>query len=158
MPSIAHKLPRTPHRRDGLLGRVSRRVRSGKLDRAIAAGTDTWSTPELHARSRDLVSQELRRLTAAELESVRARAEEQARPTYRSAAAPLARAEIRAASPQLRALALDLEQADHVNPRGVAMARQLIRDGGSPLYATGSLEPGEALPVAIRRARVELLS
>ena len=157
MTSIAHRLPRSPHRRDGLIGRVSRRLRCGRLDRTIAAGADTWATPDLHRRSRELVRHELRRATAAELESVLARAQEPAgRPTL-SAAAPLAGAEIRAAAPQLRALALDLEHADHVNARGVALARQLIRDGGSPLYAGASLEPGEALPVRSART-LELLS
>ena len=75
-------------------------------------------------------------------------------PRPRGAAAPLDRSAVLACDEFLRELAHDLRHAGPVQVRGVALVRQLLRDGGSPLYAAD--EEG-ALDGSIRRARAALL-
>lgn len=50
---------------------------------------------------------------------------------------PLDRPAVRAATPELLALAAGLEAQAAPAPEGVALAEQLVEDAGSPLYAPG---------------------
>jgi hypothetical protein len=158
MASVAHPSPfRGQQRPPGVLARVRRRLRRDGLDRAIAAGANPASSHDLAARSSELVGDEVRSATAAEIEAVVAQADEPPHPRRLSAAVPLARAALEEARPLLTGLVLDLREGDHVTPRGVAQARALIRDGGSPLYA--GIGPGSArLEIAVTRIRWELLA
>ena len=54
----------------------------------------------------------------------------------------------------LRELAHDLRHAELVYASGVALVRQLLRDGGSPLYVA---DTEGALDTAIKQARAALL-
>jgi len=72
---------------------------------------------------------------AAEIERAIEAADEPPRPL--TAAAPLNRRAICQLRPLLLSLAEDLRADDTVNPAGVAIVRQLLRDGHSPRYAGG---------------------
>lgn len=49
-----------------------------------------------------------------------------------------ARERVRRAAPELELLARRLASADPVDPRGLALARDLVSDGAGPLYWRGS--------------------
>jgi hypothetical protein len=59
------------------------------------------------------------------------------RPPRWTCAAPIDRSAVRATTPELRALAASLSQEAAPAPQGVALAEQLLREPGSPLYAPG---------------------
>jgi hypothetical protein len=63
-------------------------------------------------------------------------------------ASPLRRPAARANEALLRDLAERLGSSRPVNPRGVLLARSLLRDGGSPLYSDAA---EQLLPRALRR-------
>jgi hypothetical protein len=122
------------------------------LDRQLAAGKPAWASAELRLRAAQLTSPGARRALADEIDRL---LEVVARPPRpRGAAAPLDRSAVLACDELLRALAHDLRDAKPVQVHGVALVRQLLRDGASPLYAAGT---GGSLDSAIRRARAALL-
>jgi hypothetical protein len=129
-------------------------VRLGRfsLDRALAEGADPSSSRRLARRAKQLCGRSVRCELATEIERMIEAAAEPPRPL--SAAVPLNRRAIEEARPLLLTLADDLRTDQPVKAHGVAIARQLLMDGGSPLY--GSVDPAQ-LEQEIRRARAALL-
>jgi hypothetical protein len=104
----------------------------GRLDRALAAGADPRGAGALRLRAAQLERPAARARVALGLERVVCAADEPAR---LSAAAPVNRAGVRAARPELLALARALRGDEPVRAQGVALAHGLLVDGASPLYA-----------------------
>jgi hypothetical protein len=123
-----------------------------RVDEALAAGVDPAAGPLIACRADYLVSPAARRRLADALRNVVERA---ALPRPPTIAVPLACASVRANSGLLLALAARLDSDDPVEPRGAALARQLLTDGASPLYEPASplrLEDEvEATLIALRR-------
>jgi hypothetical protein len=109
-------------------------MRRGVLDRLLAAGADPSWDRELALRAAQARAPRRRRALAKSLlEAVR----DAHRPPRWSCAAPIARGAVRAAAPELRALAAGLSRERAPTPQAIALADQLVRDPGSPLYAPG---------------------
>jgi hypothetical protein len=122
------------------------------LDNRLAAGEPAWASAELRWRAAQLTSPRARRGLAEEIDRLLEVVAQPPRP--RGAAAPLDRSAVIACNELIRELAHDLRDAGPVQVRGVALVRQLLRDGGSPLYASD--KEGE-LDTSLRRARAALL-
>jgi hypothetical protein len=122
-------------------------LRRGKLDGLLAAGADPSWDPELGLRAAQISTPRNRRVIANSLE--RAVWEAHRRVRW-GCTAPLDRRAVRAAAPELSALALDLTVDAAPAAQGVALATQLLRDPSSPLYLPGE---GEALRVGAVIAR-----
>jgi hypothetical protein len=125
-------------------------VRRGMLDRLLAAGADPSWDLELALRTAQVTAPRKRRALAQSL--VRAVRDVHGPPRW-SCAAPLDREAVRAAAPALQALAADLTQEGTPAPQGIALARQLLQEPGSPLYAPGD---EDALLEGVRVAREAL--
>jgi hypothetical protein len=132
--------------------RLRVRLQRLSLDRRLAAGEPAWASAELRWRAAQLISPRERRGLAEEVDRVLEAAARPPRP--RGAAAPLDRYGVLACRELLRELADDLRHAEPVQPRGVALIRQLLRDGGSALYAP---DAEGALDASIRHALAALL-
>jgi hypothetical protein len=119
-----------------LAERVLLTLRQVRLDDELAAGADPVATRELALRAGQLTSPRRRARFARSLRRAIAAAElsPSARLPGRGAAVPVNRAAVLEARPELEALADDLVEISHPNPRGVALAVQLLRDGAGPLY------------------------
>ena len=130
------------------------RVRLGRfsLDRALARGEDPSLSRRLTQRARELCRRRTRGALAAHIERVVEDADKP--PRMSSAAVPLNRRAIRALRALLLTLAWELRTEHPVRAHGVAIVRQLLRDGCSPLYGAGRL--GE-LEEELRRARAGLM-
>ena len=136
---------RGEHRLIGRVGRTVRmlwrwsvaRSRAGELDELIANG-DRVAAPELcEARGRQLVKVHRRAAVAAQIETCVEAAAADPRGSWRRTSAwhvDLRDREVRAAAAELLDLAQALRAAQRVEPRGVAMATLLVRDGESSLY------------------------
>jgi hypothetical protein len=100
------------------------------LDHAVAAGAPAESSVALTLHARRLIAPRTRRRIAKTLHGI-------VETTYRRPAPPARPAglQVRRAVPELVALAERLERNDAVDARGVALARELLRDGRGPLYA-----------------------
>ena len=109
-------------------------LRRGMLDRLLAAGADPAWDPELGIRAAQIMSVNRRRALAVTLEAT---VRDAHRPPRWSAAVPLARGAVRAAAYELHLLAGCLAEAAAPAPQGVALAKQLVRDPNSPLFAPG---------------------
>lgn len=132
--------------------RIRTRLLRLSLDRRLAAGESPWASAELRWRADQLTSPLERQGLADEVGRL---LEDAARPSpLRGAAAPLDRPGVLACDELLRELAQELRHAELVYARGVALVRQLLRDGGSPLYAA---DTEGALDRSIRHARAALL-
>jgi hypothetical protein len=59
-------------------------------------------------------------------------------PPVFSPKAPINRRGVRAAGPQILALATELRENADCDPRGVALTARLLTDGASPLYSRAS--------------------
>jgi hypothetical protein len=140
---------RHPTRRTRLKVRLLRL----RLDRRLAAGEPPWSTLELSVRAAELTAPGERQELAEEVDRLIDSAAQPRRPGG-GAAVPPDRASVLACGPLLGDLVDDLRHAERVEARGVALVRQLLRDGGSPLYAPKS---GAALEHAVRQAHAALL-
>ena len=116
------------------------------LDRLLSEGVDRDASPELSLRARQLARAGHRERLAAEIESYVAHVDGGATPAL---AADLCADDVRVARRALLELADQLRREPCL-PRGVAMARLLVRDPESPLF-----EPAEryALWRAAREAR-----
>lgn len=131
--------------------RLRARLHAGRLDGRLADGTDPHESPELALRAHRLTARSHRRRLAESLEqAVDTAAGCEVRV---SAAAPLARREVRAARAGLLELAAALRSDGEVSPAGVALAQRLLTDGSGPLYVTSG---HDALWLAARRATVAL--
>ena len=108
-------------------------VSAGRLDRALAAGTDPRAGVLLERRAAQLTSRRARRLTADALEShlVKARTPR----TGLTAAIPVQRGELLRAGRETRLLIELLRDDGDVRAQGMARIHRLLSDGGSPLYA-----------------------
>jgi hypothetical protein len=124
-----------------LLLRLRVWLRRWSLDQRLGQGDDPAGTAELALRAEQLTSRKQRDSIAAQIERIVEAAEEPASPL--SSAAPLCRGEILAQRPLLLTLAEELRGSGSVRAQGVALARQLLVDGASPLYvpcAEGALD------------------
>jgi hypothetical protein len=127
--------------------RVLARLRAHGIDRRIARGDDPAASPLLALRAAALVRPAARARLADDLERVLQLA--QARAPRRLGAVPVRAYEVAAAASPLRELIALLRGPAPVAPRGVAIARGLIHDGRTPVYARA---PRGALARAVRAA------
>jgi hypothetical protein len=123
-------------------------LRRGSLDRSLAAGADPGSNPALSLRARQLTSPRFRAGLAASIRNLLDAAEEPRRAF--TAAVPLRRYAILGERELLLELADELEHGEDLLPRGIVLVERLLTDGGSPVYAEGSLSE------ELRRARAAL--
>lgn len=152
------------HRVIGLIGRTIQTLwrwglassRARQLDELISR-EDRASTPELcEVRARQLVRGRRRVAIAAQIETCVEMAAIEAGGSRRHTSVwlvDLPAAEVRAAATELLDLATALRSAEPAEPRGVAMAMLLVRDGESPLYVADG--PGE-IAKAANAARMAL--
>ena len=124
----------------------------GALTRAIGAGADPSSSPELARRAEQLTSPACRRKLAEGLRRSLRAAEEPPRPL--STAVPVQRREVLAARRDIERLAEELLTSDEVQPRGIVLVQRLLTQGDSPLFRPSA--EGE-LDDAVRHARAALL-
>jgi hypothetical protein len=104
------------------------------LDRLLAAGMDAAWDRELEIRAAEIAAAKARRALSLSLEAAVRSAH---RAPQWTAAVPLARGAVRAAAHELRLLAECLAETAAPAPQGLALAKQLVRDPSSPLYAPG---------------------
>ena len=109
-------------------------LRRATLDRLLAAGVGPAWDPELGIRAAQIAAVKALRALSLSLEAAVRSAH---RPPQWTAALPLARGAVRAAAHELRLLAQCLAETAAPAPQGVALAKQLVRDPNSPLYAPG---------------------
>jgi hypothetical protein len=129
--------------------RLTARMRSRALDRALIGGADPAATPQLAAHAARLTTRSMRTRIAEGLERL-ARAGGE-RPTGRRVL-PF-RAAVQANTSELVRLAALLRGPAPVYAGGVAMLRQLLTDGTGPAYTD---RKGEALARELRGARVAI--
>ncbi|MDA0164466.1 hypothetical protein OM076_29620 [Solirubrobacter ginsenosidimutans] len=123
-------------------------LRRMRLDRELAAGANPGNSELLALRAAQLVEPRIRRQLARGLRRAVASGSQR-----RGAGVPVCRAAVLEAGPALLALADDLVEIRDPEPRGVALALQLLTDGGGPLYRPWT--PLE-LHAATERARYAL--
>jgi hypothetical protein len=117
-----------------LLTRTLVRLRSGRLDAALADGADPWGSPELLLRASELVSLQERRRIATALDSSAAiagmgrAASAQVRLRYRV---------LRSYRDDLVSIAVRLRDPRPVEVGVVARMAVLLWDGSSPLFVGG---------------------
>jgi hypothetical protein len=127
------------------------RLHASSLERRLAAGEDPRTDRALELRAAQLVAARERRALAAAIERI---VDEVDKPSAAiSAAAPVCRAAIKRARPQLLELVSDLRSPWPVRAAGVVLVRRLLRDGASPLYG---LADEKALLAAVGEARQRL--
>jgi hypothetical protein len=135
--SILHR-PRTRRLRSPARPTLAVRARASlqryRLIRELAAGFDPQGTPERALCAARLVAPGHRRRLAVSIRNVVDAAMEP--PPGFSSSVPLAREQIRAATPALLALASRLRDPHDVTSHGAALVEQLLRDGSSVLYAS----------------------
>jgi hypothetical protein len=123
-------------------------LRRGSLDRSLAAGADPQTSPELARRARQLSSPRFRAGLAASIRNLLDAAEEPRRAF--TSAVPIQRSAILAERELLLELAAELRSDEELRPRGIVLVERLLTDGGSPIYAEGSLRE------ELRRARAAM--
>ena len=117
--------------------RVLARVRARALDRALASGIPTDTTPALWLRARALTRPWVARELGQQLSRIVLEAHEPRRmPGMRVMGA--ARERVLAAEDDLRVLARRLQSGEVVAPHGIAKVRLLLSDGTGPLFYRGS--------------------
>lgn len=132
--------------------RVTARLRSRSLDRALARGTPSEATPALALRARRLIALPYRRSIADAYHRLVRESHEPARPS--PARVVPRRSRVTRAADELTRLADTLTQTTPVTAQGVARALLLLADGTGPLYDTGS---EESLRQCIARTTGELV-
>jgi hypothetical protein len=134
--------------------RLSARVwlHRASLMRALAAGADPSSSPELARRAEQLTSLQARRRLAAGLNRALRAASQPSTPF--TAAVPPQRTQVLEARTSIERLAHDLVAPGEVRPRGVVLVHKLLTDGASPLFTPG---PDGQLDRAVRHAHTALL-
>ena len=132
------------------------RIRSARLDRALAEGASPEASASLAARAAQLTSTGFRRDLAAGLRRILVAAEPHEPPALPSAARALlspARpsrltlrtARISRSAPLLAEVASRLLEPGPVPVRGVALVAELLADGTGPLYYEAAREDLDAL-------------
>jgi hypothetical protein len=111
--------------------RVSARVRSSRLDSALARGVAPESSAALELRAQALIGPVARRLGELLREIV---ASAHARERLARAPVPISVSLVLESESELSALAERLLGGGPVAARGVARLRELLCDGGGPLY------------------------
>jgi hypothetical protein len=129
--------------------RLTARMRSRALDRALIGGADPAANPRLAARARRLTTRSMRTGIADDLERLVRTADEQ---LARRRVLPF-RAAVRANAPEMQGLAALLRGPAAVSARSVAMLRKLLTDGTGSAYTD---RRGEALARDLRNARVAI--
>ena len=122
------------------------RLRAPWLDRQLVAGVESWRSPVHAARSRQLTSERTRRMLARSLEQLVEAAEEPTR-VFRGPVIRPSRARVREARPVMLTLAARLRGAAPVNPQAIAALKDLLADGGGPVYTNG---PPEAVKLRLQ--------
>jgi len=122
------------------------------LKRALAAGAEPGSSPELAHRAEQLTSLRCRRALAAGLHGTLRDALKAPAPF--TAAVPLQRREVLNARDDIEELAQDLLAPGDVQARGVVLVQDLLTQGSSPLFTAG---PEGQLDRAVRQARAALV-
>jgi hypothetical protein len=104
----------------------------GSLDRRLAEGRRTERDAAIALRARQLTSERSRETVAHTLMRTVELARE---PRWRGAAAPVDRRAVLDSAPLILGIAQRLEEHAPVDARGVAMIRELLGNGSSPIYA-----------------------
>lgn len=138
---IAIESPSLPTVHLTLWDRAHTRLRGRHLDHELAQGIDPRANPALALRARLLLCPASRTRIADSLDDVLRSAAEPAR---LSARVPLRRRAILEARPELESLSAELRVDDECGARGVALARLLLIDGASPLYARNTADDDRA--------------
>src|SRR4051794_22916211 len=110
--------------------RLAALVRGAALDHVLANGTPPEAGVALTLHARRLIAPRPRRRIARTLRGI---VDSARRPTAPPARPP--GPQVWRAADELLALAAALERTAAVDARGVALARELLRDGRGPLYA-----------------------
>jgi hypothetical protein len=154
-PELAGRLFDACHSDDlfcpGRIARLSARLHTDPLDRALADGADPAQTPRLSARAAYLTSSRTRSERAGIVERFVTCAEKPG-PVRRSRV-PVRRVAVRANRDQLLGLAATLRSPMPVYARGMAELELMLRDGAGPLYLD---RHGEALARMIELVRAGL--
>lgn len=151
LPSVVPGQPARAAAHERLWVHIGVRLHGARIDAMLAAGADPASSPELRLRARQLTRVSHRCELAEGFEKALAAAEGP-RPRLSPAVAP-ARCEVRAARAALLGLCQDLRERATVAPAGVALARELLTNGTSPLYVESH---HDALWHALRKATAAL--
>ena len=122
--------------REGVLDRLSARLRGDQLDEALARGAPTEAAAALALRARRLTTLASRRVIADGFRRV-LRDNGRALPSSSVRVLPC-RARVLVATGELTRLADTLATPGPVAARGVAQARILLTDGSGPLYNPNS--------------------
>jgi hypothetical protein len=145
---MARSRPRTAtgcrdqdHSRTTRLTRLSARVRSGALDRALIAGADPAASMQLAARASYLTARPTRNALADALEA-RVRAAEEPVNIWRVASR---RAPVRACARTFAELAVRLRAPEPLYAGGLAAVSELLSDGTGPLYGNDTAALAQAL-------------
>jgi hypothetical protein len=116
--------------RPGPLARLTARVHSQSLDRALIAGADPSGSPQLAARTAQLTSPRTRALISGGLE----RLLRGAQGPQRRWSAISRRGQLLANASRLHELAGVLASDVPVYARGIALLNELLTDGNGPAY------------------------
>jgi hypothetical protein len=119
-----------------LRDRILAWLRAPSLDRQLAEGAAPESNLNLAIEAERLIRPAQRRVLAGSLKRIVAGVERELA-SNPPLTAPVARADVRRARPEIESLAQRLQSPGPVNVRGVARVRLLLSDGTGPLYRSG---------------------
>jgi hypothetical protein len=142
--------PAPPGQCFGVLDQLSARLRTRRLDRALARGVPAEGSPALSWRAQALTRPSVTHELGSELRRLVSEAHDPGRALLRVHADPERLIGVEA---ELRRLASRLDSARPSHPAGVAKVRLLLTDGTGPLYGCSSVQ---ALSAAVQDAFVAL--
>jgi hypothetical protein len=125
--------PQRAPRRPRLIG-LQARLHAVSLDRELADGVPTWSTPRHAARALQLTSRKRRTAIADGLDRLLADAQRPARNHRLSAGIAPCRASVSDCATQIMDLSDVLRSHAPVSAAGIANLRGLLCDGAGPVY------------------------
>ena len=128
-------------------------LRAPVLDRRLISGADPSREADLLARAKRVSSRRRRERLADGLERALAEAEAPPAGLALTAAAPLAREDVRGAKTLILDVARRLRSTEPVDPQGVLLVRRLLTDSASPL---SSHSDDVSLRRALRQANAAL--